>query len=77
MIAIPGSDTALGAQHWVINDICQDDDGSGGGGGYSGGGPCLFSIWLYWESNGIEGLQRGDKVRQDETCGAEPDSIPY
>ena len=35
------------------NDLCQPD--------------CLFSIWLYQESNGIPGLQRGDEV-VDNTC---------
>lgn len=43
------------------------------GGGYHGGDDedgsrsCLFSIWIYYESNGIDGLQRGDSV-VDDTC---------
>ena len=28
---------------------------------------CLFSIWIYSESNGIPGLQRADEV-VDDTC---------
>ena len=37
---------------------------------------CLFSIWLYEETNGIDGLQRGDEV-VDDTCGGliEADTI--
>jgi hypothetical protein len=31
-------------------------------------GLCFFSIWVYQESNGIDGLQRGDEV-VDNTCG--------
>lgn len=27
----------------------------------------IFSLWIYEESNGIEGLQRGDEV-YDDTC---------
>lgn len=38
---------------YVDNDLCQPE--------------CIFSVWLYCESNGIEGLQRGDEVR-DDTC---------
>lgn len=28
---------------------------------------CIFSVWIYEESNGIEGLQRGDEI-VDDTC---------
>jgi len=37
----------------------------------------LFSIWIYMESNGIPGLQRGDQV-VDDTCHdmIEADTIP-
>lgn len=28
---------------------------------------CLFSIWIYEETNGIPGAQRGDEV-VDDTC---------
>jgi hypothetical protein len=34
---------------------------------------CLFSYWLYEESNDIPGLQRGDEVH-DDTCGGVIDS---
>lgn len=38
---------------------------------YGGGdGGCLFSIWFYQESNGMEGLQRIDEVK-DDTCGGQ------
>lgn len=29
---------------------------------------CLLSIWIYQESNGMDGLQRWDNV-WDDTCG--------
>jgi hypothetical protein len=50
---------------YVDNDLCQP--------------VCLFSIWIYQESNGIEGLQRGDEV-VDDTCGGaagEADTIIF
>lgn len=67
--------------HYIDNDLCQVDDGSGGGydvGGFGVGG-CLFSTWIYVESNDIPGLQRGDEMH-DDTCGGQiqSDSItPY
>ena len=45
--------TAVGGAHYVDNDLCQPE--------------CIFSIWIYEESNGISGLQRGDEV-VDSTC---------
>jgi hypothetical protein len=39
---------------YVDNDACQPE--------------CLFSAWIYQESNGIDGLQRGDED-VDDTCG--------
>ena len=44
---------------YLDNDLCQP--------------VCLFSIWLYQESNDMEGLQRGDEV-VDDTCGGAIDS---
>jgi len=44
---------------YVDNDPCQPE--------------CLFSIWVYQETNGIEGLQRGDEV-EDNTCGGQIES---
>lgn len=39
---------------------------------------CLFSIWLYYESNGIPGLQRGDWVVDDSCHGMiESDSFVW
>lgn len=71
---------------YVDNDLCQVPPGHPtewepptlfdwyGGGGDS----CLFSIWTYEESNGIEGLQRGDEVH-DDTCGGtiESDTLAF
>ena len=42
-----------GVPSYIAIDLCQPD--------------CVFSIWLYPESNGIPGLQRGDSV-VDDTC---------
>ena len=38
----------------------------------------IFSFWIYEESNGIPGLQRGDEV-QDQTCHRmiQPDRIIF
>jgi hypothetical protein len=38
---------------YVDNDLCQE---------------CISSVWIYQESNLIDGLQRGDEV-VDDTCG--------
>ena len=48
---------------YVDNDLCQPE--------------CLFSVWIYFEANGIPGLQRGDEV-VDNTCHGmiESDVIP-
>ena len=38
-----------------------------------------FSFWIYQESNGLDGLQRGDEVH-DDTCGGvagESDTIIF
>jgi hypothetical protein len=53
------------AGFYVDNDACQPD--------------CGYSIWIYQESNGIAGLQRGDEVH-DDTCGGaagESDTIIF
>ena len=52
-ITTPGCGVSDDACFYVDNDLCQ---------------PCMFSIWIYQESNGIPGLQRGDEV-VDDTCG--------
>lgn len=31
---------------------------------------CLLSVWIYEESNDIEGLQRDDR-QKDDTCGGQ------
>lgn len=53
---------AAGLYH--VWDNCQPD--------------CLFSYWAYYESNGIDGLQRADLV-VDDTCHRmiEPDQSFY
>lgn len=45
--------------YYVQNDACQPE--------------CLFSIWVYEESNGKEGLQRGDETCVDDGCCGGPD----
>ena len=40
-------------RYYVDNDLCQPE--------------CLLSVWVYEESNNMEGLQRGDEV-VDDTC---------
>ncbi|HUR70053.1 MAG TPA: hypothetical protein VM370_12480 [Candidatus Thermoplasmatota archaeon] len=54
-------ETGVG-RFYVDNDVCQPE--------------CLFSIWLYQETNGVDGLQREDEVH-DDTCGGvyEGDSL--
>lgn len=41
------------APYYVDNDLCQIE--------------CLFSIWVYEETNNIPGLQRADEFH-DDTC---------
>lgn len=41
---------------YVATDHCQPE--------------CIFSVWVFQESNGIDGLQRNDEVR-DDTCGGQ------
>lgn len=48
-----------GPRFYVDNDPCPVE--------------CLWSIWVYQESNGIDGLQRGDEM-VDNTCGG---AIPH
>lgn len=47
---------------YVDNDLCQVD------------GTCIFSIWIYQETNGIDGLQRNDDVHDDTCDGAAGES---
>jgi hypothetical protein len=51
-----GIDASNGGCVYIDNDVCQPE--------------CLFSVWIYCESNGMEGLQRGDEVRDDTCNGA-------
>lgn len=58
LVTVP--ETPLAPAYYLANDLCQP---------VVGDGSCLFSIWPYWETNGIPGLQRGDEVRNDvENC---------
>ena len=34
-------------------------------------------FWIYQESNGVPGLQRGDEIEKSETCGHGPDTIVF
>lgn len=45
--------THSGSPYYIDNDPCQPE--------------CHSSTWIYEESNGISGLQRGDEV-VDDTC---------
>lgn len=65
------SDVTVGTPagtYYVVNDLCQLE------------GTCLFSVWIYQESNGHPGLQRGGDVCY-ETCdpcpGVESDTIIF
>lgn len=49
----------VGGVYYIDNDWCQPT--------------CMFSIWIYEEANGIEGLQRGDEVK-DDTCNGQIES---
>lgn len=52
----PEADTGPGpARFYIDNDPCAG---------------CNFSLWIYMESNGVDGLQRGDDTK-DDTCGGE------
>lgn len=56
-------DTPVG-RYYVDNDPCQPD--------------CLFSVWVYQESNGEDGLQRHDQF--DDCSGAPgpgPDTLLF
>lgn len=53
-VTVPGQ--GLAGDLYLVNDACQP---------VIGDGSCTFSIWLYQESNGIAGLQRGDEVHTD------------
>lgn len=58
--ALVGSDP-LGAIDPLFGGYGDDDEDG------SDDGPCVYSIWIYYETNGIPGLQRLDWV-VDDTC---------
>jgi hypothetical protein len=47
--------------YYVQNDLCQPG--------------CLFSVWVYEESNGEPGLQRGDALCNDDGTCCDSDTI--
>lgn len=51
-----GTGPNAGGEVYVDNDNCQP---------VVGDGTCLFSTWIYEETNGIAGLQRDDEVKSD------------
>lgn len=55
-------DTPAG-RYYVVNDDCQPH--------------CLFSVWVYQESNGQDGLQRGDQTMEDDGTWCEYDTIVF
>jgi hypothetical protein len=70
LVTIQDPLNVVGGDLFVVNDFCQLDG-------------CTFSIWIYQESNGIIGLQRGDEgeciphacVHDDGWCA--PDTIVF
>ena len=53
MIVVPIALGIVPNVFYAVNDICQPS--------------CVFSIWVYEESNGLPGLQRADDIAVD-TC---------
>lgn len=45
--------TGVGPRYYIDHDDCDSR--------------CMMSMWVYEESNGVDGLQRGDEV-EDDTC---------
>lgn len=56
-VTVPGQ--SLVGDLYVVNDACQP---------VIGDGSCTVSLWIYQESNGIAGLQRGDETHSDVTA---------
>lgn len=50
-------------RYYVVNDECQPE--------------CLFSVWVYEESNGQDGLQRCDDGIPESCMGCTRDSIIF
>lgn len=67
----------------VCGDVCAGSAAAAGGhyvfveGGDCPSG-CIYSLWVYEESNGLAGLQRGDEMH-DDTCheSVAPDRIAF
>jgi hypothetical protein len=55
-------DTSLGTYYLVVDNCPSVENG------------CLFSIWIYEETNHIPGLQRDDEV--NPTDPADPNACP-
>lgn len=60
-IAVPCLPGDVAGAYYLISD-CP----------FVGPGSCMWSIWVYEETNGIEGLQRADEVVDDTCSGAIP-----
>lgn len=77
LAAVLGIAMPIGAEHCTTYTSAQPEVDAAGY--YVDNDPCfgcIFSIWIYQESNGIPGLQRGDEV-YDDTCHGmvSPDTI--
>ena len=67
----PGLGPNAGGEIYLDNDNCQP---------VIGDDTCLFSTWIYEETNGIAGLQRDDEVQsnvKDCTDGTVGDTIIF
>ena len=72
-VTTPAAVGPNGGALYVDNDPCQP---------VIGDGSCTFSIWVYEETNGIDGLQRDDEVQSDvsgcsEESGVVGDTIHF
>lgn len=84
IVELPAGLVIGGTATYLVNDFCQDDpkepDPDPSDPYNNGGGPCLFSVWYYEETNDIPGLQRQDEVHSDvQDCDGDVqgDTIPY
>lgn len=58
--------------------LCSDPTNIGWVGHFIPVPDCDLSVWTYYETNGIDGLQRGDVIRDDTCRGAiQSDTIPF
>ena len=57
-------DPLTGNTYYVVNDPCQTSG-------------CLYSVWIYQETNGVAELQRCDESHMDENCWCPPDTVIF